>query len=121
MEIGFGFWVLFFVIFFGCGKMCGWGVKKYKHRHHELDDRAVDDSDRRLSDLESRVKKLGDRGRSRDFLMEPMAHGDGAEKAAVPRSKKRSSALEDLQKRFVEGSLSMAEYEQELDRLEKIE
>ena len=64
MEIGFGFWILFFVIFFGCGKMCGWGVRKYKDRHNELE-AGSDDSDRRLTDLESRVKKLGDRGRSR--------------------------------------------------------
>ena len=25
MEFGFGFLVLFFVIFFGVGRMCGWG------------------------------------------------------------------------------------------------
>ena len=119
MEFGIGFWVLFFVIFFGCGKMCGWGVRKYKHRHRELDASPTDDSDRRLTDLESRVKKLGDRGRADDLLVEPMAHRTKAE--AAPRRKKQSSALEDLQKRFVEGRLSMAEYEQELDRLEKIE
>ena len=42
--------------------------------------------------------------------MEPVAHRN------TP-----TSPLEDLQKRFVEGRLSMTEYEQELDRLEKIE
>jgi len=120
MEIGFSFWILFFVIFFGCGKMCGWGVRKYKDRHSELE-AGPDDSDRRLTDLESRVKKLGDRGRARDWLMEPMAHRNGAERATVAQRKKPNSKLEDLQKRFVEGKLSMAEYEQELDRLEKIE
>ena len=120
MEFGFGFWVLFLVIFFGCGRMCGWGVRKYKDRHRELD-AGPDDSDRRLTDLESRVKRLGDRGRARDWLMEPVAHRNGADKAAVAQRKKPTSRLEDLQKRFVEGQLSMAEYEQELDRLEKIE
>ena len=109
MEFGFGFWVLFLVIFFGCGRMCGWGVRKYKDRHRELD-AGPDDSDRRLTDLESRVKRLGDRGRARDRLMEPVAH-----------RKTPTSPLETLQKRFVEGRLSMAEYEQELDRLERIE
>ena len=120
MEFGVGFWVLFLVIFFGCGKMCGWGVRKYKDLNRELD-ASPDDSDRRLTDLESRVKKLSDRGRARDWLMEPMAHRTGADKAEVAQRKKSTSALEDLQKRFVEGRLSMAEYEQELDRLEKIE
>ncbi len=120
MDFGLGFWVLFFVIFFGCGKMCGWGVRKYKHRHHELD-AGPDDSDRRLTDLESRVKKLGERRKERDWLVEPMAHSNGADKETVARRKKPSSRLEDLQKRFVDGRLSMAEYEQELDRLEKIE
>ncbi len=120
MVFGLGFWVLFFVIFFGCGKMCGWGVRKYKHRHRELDS-SLDDSDRRLTDLESRVKKLGERGKERDWLVEPMAHSNGAEQEAVARRKKTSSRLEDLQKRFVDGRLSLAEYEQELDRLEKIE
>jgi len=120
MEIGFSFWILFFVIFFGCGKMCGWGVRKYKDRYRELE-AGPDDSDRRLTDLESRVKMLGDRGRARDWLVEPMSHRNGAEKATVAQRKKANSPLEDLQKRFIEGKLSMAEYEQELDRLEKIE
>jgi len=120
MEFGIGFWVLFFVIFFGCGKMCGWGVRKYKDRHRELG-ASPDDSDRRLTDLESRVRRLGDRGRARDRLVEPVAHRKGAERAETFQRKKPSSRLEDLQKRFVEGQLSMAEYEQELDRLEKIE
>ncbi|KPK62728.1 MAG: hypothetical protein AMS21_07220 [Gemmatimonas sp. SG8_38_2] len=120
MDFGLGFWVLFFVIFFGCGKMCGWGVRRYKDRLRELD-AGPDDSDRRLTDLEARVKRLGDRGRARDRLLEPMAHRNGADREAVAQRRKPNSPLEDLQKRFIEGKLSMAEYEQELDRLEKIE
>lgn len=119
MEFGLGFWVLFFVIFVGCGKMCGWGVRKYRDRHHELD-AGPDDSDRRLTDLEARVRKLSDRG-ARDRLVEPAAYTKSANSESAARRKKPRSALEDLQKRFVEGRLSLAEYEQELDRLDKIE
>ncbi len=121
MDFGPGFWVLFFVIFFGCGKMCGWGVRKYKHRHRELNAGTDDNSDRRLTDLESRVSKLAKRGRSRDWLLEPMTHRSGAERAPLSKRKKPGSALEDLQRRYVEGQLSMSEYEQELDRLDKID
>jgi hypothetical protein len=53
--------------------------------------------------------------------MEPMTHRGGGERAPLSKRKKPGSALEDLQRRFVEGQLSISEYEQELDRLEKID
>ena len=122
MEFGFGFLVLFFVIFFGVGRMCGWGRRC---RHHQ--DREVGPGDkeheRRLSDLESRVKGRVQNGSARDRLVRPMSQRSAkpqeAEKARpAPR---RKSRLEELQKKCVDGRLTLSEYEKELDRLERLE
>ena len=122
MEFGFGFLVLFFVIFFGVGRMCGWGRRC---RRHDAGDLAPGDKEheRRLSDLESRVKGRVQSGAARDRLVQPMAHRPGkpqeAERARpAPR---RKSRLEELQKKFVDGQLTLSEYEQELDRLERLD
>jgi hypothetical protein len=120
MEFGIGFWILFLVIFFGCGKMCGWGVRKYKHHQRELD--AGSESERRLSELESRVRRLGDRDRAHDELVRPALHRPAEGGTPQPaKLKKRRSPLEELQQRFIDGRLTLAEYEEELDRLERLE
>jgi hypothetical protein len=123
MEFGFGFLILFGVIFYGVGRLCGWGRRGCKPCHRGRVDSTESDSDRRLSNLESRVKRLGDRAAARDRLVTPATFRGGKDKEAEPvRMKaKRKSALEELQQKFVEGRLSLSEYEQELDRLERIE
>jgi hypothetical protein len=120
MEFGIGFWILFFVIFFGCGKMCGWGVRRYKDRYRELD--SGSEADRRLSALETRVKRLGERDRAQDELVRPALHrtGEGA-KPEPAKLKKRRSPVEELQQKFIDGRLTLTEYERELDRLERLE
>ncbi len=122
MEFGIGFWILFLVIFFGCGKMCGWGVRRYRGRQRELDS-GDDERDRRLADLESRVRRLGDGDRTRDRLMRPATfrHGKGDEAEPARMRERRATPLQELQQRFVEGRLTLTEYEHELDRLERIE
>jgi len=123
MEFGFGFFVLFFVIFFGVGRMCGWGRGR---RRDDAGDLGSGDKeyDRRLSDLESRVKGRMQNGAARDRLVQPMAHrlgkGQQQKEAARPRPR-RKSQLEELQQKFVDGRLTLSEYEQELDRLERLD
>lgn len=118
MEFGIGFWILFAVIFLGCGRMCGWGVRRYRDRHHQIDT-VQDEGERRLSDLESRVKRLGERSRER--LMRPTSNRRDEEAVARSPGPKKKSRLEELQREFVEGRLTLAEYERELDQLEKLE
>jgi hypothetical protein len=122
MEFGFGFLVLFFVIFFGVGRMCGWGRRCRREDKSELGPSGKE-YERRLSDLESRVKgRLQDRA-ARDRLVQPMAHRPGKlQETERPRlAPRRKSKLEELQKKFVDGQLTLSEYEQELDRLERLE
>lgn len=123
MEFGFGFLVLFFVIFFGVGRMCGWGRGCRRDNTRDLGPRKTE-YDRRLSDLESRVKGRMQNDADRDRLVQPMAHrlvkGQQEEASARPRPR-RKSRLEELQQKFVDGRLTLSEYEQELDRLERLD
>jgi hypothetical protein len=57
MEFGIGFWVLFIVLFIGCGKACGWGARRYKKHQRELEEQRKDDD--RLTKLEDRVRGRG--------------------------------------------------------------
>jgi len=73
MEFGFGFLVLFFVIFFGVGRMCGWGRRCRRDDQGELGP-SDKEYERRLSDLESRVKGRVASGAVSDRLVRPMAN-----------------------------------------------
>lgn len=117
MEFSWGFIVLFFVIFFGCGRMCGWGRRW--HRGRKESEGVESDGERRLSNLESRVKGLrrADR-RVREAIYDRDRDG---EREPAPLRSKRSTPLQELQKRFIDGRIGVDEYERELDRLERIE
>jgi len=122
MEFGFGFLVLFFVIFFGVGRMCGWGRRCRRDDQGELGP-SDKEYERRLSDLESRVKGRVANGAARDRLVRPMANRS-EQPQATDRARlapRRKSRLEELQKQFVEGRLTLSEYEKALDRLERLE
>lgn len=125
-DFGFGFLILFFVIFLGCGKMCGWGARKYRERQRDLESKRKEED--RLTSLEARVRRLDDRARARDRLLRPAtfrrAEGKEAEaKEAEPARlrHRRRTPLQELQQKFIEGKLTLAEYERELDRLDRIE
>lgn len=110
---------MFFVIFWGCGRMCGWGPRRRK-RERELEQMSNAD-DERLANLEARVKGLG-RGRRERLIRDATYSRDGGQEREPARlQSRRSSPLEELQKRFIEGRISLEEYEKELDRLEKLE
>lgn len=119
MEFGLGFWILFFVIFFGCGRMCGWGKRRHRPRQEDLESSGKDD---RLTRLESRV---GRRGMHREHLMSGRRHHQSDRQSPEPQPvstrSRRESPLQELQKKFVEGRLTLGEYERELDRLDRID
>jgi hypothetical protein len=128
MEFGFGFLILFFVIFVGCGRMIGWGARKHRERHRMLGgccgpEEEEQQQDDRLSKLESRVRARERARRDQDRLLRPAMFRRGEEREREPaRAKEKApNQLELLQQKFVEGRLSMEEYERELDRLEKLE
>lgn len=116
LDIGFGFWILFFFVFFGCGKMCGWGAKKYRNRDRDLEE-GSESRDDRLSRLESRVRERDERASLHPTPM--MSSSERREPSHAVRRQK--TPLQDLQQRFVEGRLTLSEYERELDRLERLE
>jgi hypothetical protein len=119
MEFSWGFIALFFVIFMGCGRMCGWGLR-HRKRHNEVEQmKNVDDL--RLSNLEARVIGLG-RRRSERLVTDAVYENDrDSDREPARLKEKRKSPLEELQERFIEGRLTVDEYEKELDRLERIE
>lgn len=123
IDFGFGTLILFFVIFLGVGRMCGWGVRRYRDRCCEPGSEEEDGQRRRLADLESRVRRLGDRDRTRERLVSSATHtpGRGEAREPAPLKRQRRSPLQELQEKFIEGRLSLADYERELDRLERIE
>jgi hypothetical protein len=114
-DLGLGFWILFFVIFLGCGRMCGWGVRRYRRRRDEGEPALSDEEDRRLADLESRIARLTERSRR---YPPSSRREDGAEPAKAAR---RTTPLQELQRKFVEGRLSLEEYERALDRLDRLD
>ncbi len=118
LDFGFGFWILFFFVFFGCGKMCGWGAKIYRNRDRDLEEGEESRRDR-LSRLESRVRERDERARLRPTPMISRGGRRGPEPSRAERRQK--TPLQDLQERFIEGRLTLSEYERELDRLERIE
>jgi hypothetical protein len=135
MEFGWGFIVLFFVIFFGCGRMCGWGRGRGRERGHrherELGRRdeprplsqSTDAGESRLMRLESRLRRMGSGGGLRARHAGRSGQSEAAAREPEPAVLKREplTPLQDLQRKFVEGRLTLAEYEKELDRLERLE
>lgn len=118
MEFGLGFWILFFVIFLGCGRMCGWGRRRHRDHQEGLESRGKDD---RLTHLESRVAGRRDR---RERLMSGRRHRSDShtrEPQPAPTRSRRNTPVQELQEMFVEGRLTLGEYERELDRLDRID
>ena len=115
-EFGWMFWVLFFVIFFGCGRMCGWGARRYIDRKRELQEGLPDDEAHRVGGARAALKDDVGGGALRDAMFRR-----SREKDREPAQLRRGSPVEQLQKKFIDGRLTLEEYERELDRLERIE
>ncbi len=100
-EFGWLFWVMFFAIFFGCGRMCGWGYRRHL-------------ADRWHGDEELPEKKGPTVFVGRVVL--------DVEERARPEPAKLNrpveSPLKALQRDFVDGRISLDEYENRLDSLE---
>ncbi len=111
------FWIMFFVIFFGCGRMCGWGARRYvkRRRRHEDEDEVS-----YMSASDSSAERLKARG-DESFLA---AGGYGRlgdkQKRDPVRLKARGTPLEQLQRKFVDGRITLDEYERQVDQLERL-
>ena len=119
-ELGWVFWVLFIAVFFGCGRMCGWGAKRFADRRRGLENGAMDEEAFHVAGRRSRAT-LGEDAGGRGLLREAMHARDDKEGEPVRLRAQKGSPLEKLQKDFIDGRLTVEEYERELDRLEKIE
>ena len=121
-EFGWIFWVMFFAIFFGCGRMCGWGARRYVDRR-SIDETGKDagkDAGKYYMSGSGRAE-IGD-GASDRHMSDAMNRGGWEEKRATSTvGLSRDTPLQKLQKKFVEGRLTMEEYERELDHLDRIE
>ena len=91
-------WVVIAAVLSGCGRGCGWGVRRYRSLQHG-------DAD------EGQVR--GPRARRRLTC--------GVEENAVARSSRPvETPLQALQRKFVNGGLTMEQYEAEIDQLEHL-
>ena len=107
-------WMIWMVIAFaimGCSRGCGRAVQGYGRRHRE-----------RMSDRREEMRTVG-AGAHPQLAEGPPEWATPS--ARTPRqrapSRPRETPLQALQRRFVEGSLSLEQYESEVDKLERIE
>ena len=111
------FWIMFFVIFFGCGRMCGWGARRYvdRRRRHEDEDEVS-----YMSASDSSAERLKARG-DESFLAAGVYGRLGDKQKREPvRLKARGTPLQRLQRKFVDGRITLDEYERQVDQLERL-
>ncbi len=100
-------WVVIAAVLSGCGRGCGWGVRRYRGLQHE-------DAD------EGRVRGL----RARRHLTRGV-EANGVARARQPIeetavSRPVETPLHALQRRFVNGAITLEQYEAEIDKLEHL-
>ena len=106
-EFGWAFWVLFFAVFFGCGRMCGWGRRGYYASRRHLDEEE--------GEGEARGKTIaGVAGVAKLDRVTPV------EPEPVRLSRRQETPLKALQRDFVDGAITMDEYERRLDAIERL-
>lgn len=97
------FWMLFGAIFVGCGRMCGWGRRR-DHRQRE----------------EDRLQVGGDRGDVSAIAGRAVFRSAERPEPEHASLKSNETPLQTLQNNFVDGRISMEEYERRLDQLERL-
>ena len=105
-EFGWAFWVLFFAVFFGCGRMCGWGRRGYYGSRRHLDE-------------EEREGRGADRGNAIAGVAK-LDSRTPVEPEPVRLSRPQETPLKALQRDFVDGAITMDEYERRLDAIERL-
>lgn len=103
-ELGWLFWILVAALFFGCGRACGWGGPRERHR---IDRKREDGLEGREEKPRLDQARAPEPRRARDPKPVPVAA--------------RQSPLKSLQREFVEGRITLEEYERELDALERLD
>lgn len=111
------FWIMFFVIFFGCGRMCGWGARRYVERRRSHED---EDELSFMAASNSSAERLKDRADERLVSARVYSRLGAKQKPEPAPLKARGTPLEQLQQRFVDGRITLDEYERQLDQLERL-
>ncbi len=100
-------WVVIAAVLSGCGRGCGWGVRRYRGlQHGEVDEERV---------RGPRARRHLTRGveenmvaRAREPIGEPAV------------SRPVETPLQTLQRKFVNGAITLEQYEAEIDKLEHL-
>lgn len=103
-EFGWVFWVLFFAVFFGCGRMCGWGRRGYYGSRRRLDEE----------------EREGDNPGKAIAGVASLDRATPVEPEPVRLSRPQETPLKALQRDFVDGAITMDEYERRLDAIERL-
>lgn len=103
-------WLLAFWLLFGCGTGCrrAWSRRQVRGGAASADPAAL-----RPGRSEPVIGSASAPGTS--------SHGGVDDRAAPPGRERPETRLESLQRRFVDGSITLEQYEAELDRLDRAE
>ncbi len=100
-------WVVIAAVLSGCGRGCGWGVRRYRGlQHGEVDEGRV---------RGPRARRRLTRGVEENVVARAR---EPIEKPAVSRPV--GTPLQALQRKFVNGALTLEQYEAEIDKLEHL-
>ncbi len=99
-------WVVIAAVLSGCGRGCGWGVRRYRGLQHGDADEGRVDSPKARRHLTRGVEE--NVARARQPIEEPAV------------SRPVETPLQALQREFVNGAITMEQYEAEIDKLEHL-
>ena len=109
-EFGLLFWVAVAFIVLGCGRACGWWrSESYRDR--------LEKRRRRMEEARGGTRLPRDRTRLEQ------APSDGMAREAAGRRTRQlaETPLQALQRKFVQGSITLDEYEQAIDKLKHLD
>lgn len=112
-------WMIWMVIAFaimGCGRGCGRAVHGYGRHHRQ-----------RMREMREEMKTVGPRARTQlaegpaEWQQASQLRQEAKPLTRQPATAPRETPLETLQRQFVAGSLSLEQYEAEVNKLERLD
>lgn len=109
-EFGLLFWVIVGFIVLGCGRACGWWRSdSYRER--------LEEKRRRVEEARGRMHAPRDHTRLQYGPSDAMARDAASRRSREPVE----TPLQALQRRFVQGRITLDEYEQAIDKLKHLD
>ncbi len=102
-------WVMIAAVLSGCGRGCGWGVRRHRGlQHGDADEGRVGGPRARRRLARGVEENMVARARAREPIEQPAV------------SRRVETPLQALQRSFVNGAITLEQYEAEIDKLEHL-